>query len=289
MTIFQTGIDVSSHQGAIDWAQVKNSGIAFAILRAGYGKYRSQEDKRFAENYRACVDNDIPTGAYWYSYAQTVAEARQEAEMAMAVLAGRRFGYPIYFDIEDRTQLALGRELLQRIVESFCGALEENGWFAGLYSYKSFLLANFSETLLRRYAVWVAHTGVSATNYPLPYGMWQYSHSGSVRGIRGAVDQNHAYLNYPEIMRQRGLNGYPPRAEVNPYAVPMRPVRYGDHGEPVLWMQWQLTFRGFPCGSAGIDGNFGPATRTALLAYQAAHGLATDGVCGPATRASLLG
>ena len=288
MTLFQTGIDVSSHQGAIDWAKVKADGTAFAILRAGYGRYRSQEDKRFAEYYRACEENGIQTGAYWYSYAQSPAEAVQEAETAMAVLKGKRFGYPIYYDVEDRTQLALSKTQLQRIVQSFCGTLEENGWFAGLYSYKSFLLANFSEELLQRYAVWVAHTGVSETNYPLSYGVWQYSHSGTVQGIRGAVDKNHAYLNYPVIMQQRGVNGYPSVAEVNPYTIPTVPVRYGDSGEEVRWLQWELTDHGFPCGPSGIDGNFGPATRTALLAYQAANGLAADGVCGPATRASFM-
>ena len=88
------GIDVSVHNGNVDWNRVKNSGIDFAILRAGYGKVVSQKDKKFEDNYAFAKAAGIPVGAYWYSYAKTVDEARQEAETCITILRGKKFEYP---------------------------------------------------------------------------------------------------------------------------------------------------------------------------------------------------
>ena len=88
------GIDVSVHNGNIDWNRVKNDGIGFAILRAGYGKQVSQKDKKFEENYNGAKAAGIPVGAYWYSYARNVDEARQEAEACITILRGKKFEYP---------------------------------------------------------------------------------------------------------------------------------------------------------------------------------------------------
>ena len=279
------GVDVSSHQGAIDWARVRESNVGFAILRAGYGKYHTQADKRFAENYAACHRLGIPVGAYWYSYAVSIADAEAEADAAMEILRGKQFAYPIFFDIEDKVQLALSKTIVQEIAETFCHRLEANNYFVGIYSYKTFLEQNFSERILRRYAVWVAQTGVPQTNYRYPYGIWQYSHTGSVSGIRGAVDLDAAVTDYPAIIRAAEKNGFVPQN--CPYAEPHRPVRYGDSGEAVRWMQCRLAVHGFPCGISGVDGRFGPDTRAALLGFQHRNGLETDGVCGPLTRAKL--
>ena len=90
------GIDVSKHQGDIDWAKVRNSGkTAFAILRAGYGKIISQKDSKFEEYYAECEKNQIPVGAYWYSYAMYPEEARQEAEFFLQGIKGNKFAYPV--------------------------------------------------------------------------------------------------------------------------------------------------------------------------------------------------
>ncbi len=277
------GIDISSHQGAVDWEAVEAD---FVMLRAGYGKSAAQEDKRFAENYRACTEKNIPVGAYWYSYAQTAADAEAEAQAAMEILHGKQFAYPIFFDMEDKTQLALSKTVMQDIAQRFCGILEQNQFFVGLYSYKSFLEQNFTETFLRRYAVWVAHTGIAQTTYRYPYGMWQYSHTGKVAGIRGAVDLDYAYADYPSIMVQKQRNGFAAK-KVNPYVMPTRVLRLGSMGDDVRWMQWELTERGFSVGEAGIDGSFGRDTQAALLAFQQANALETDGICGPKTRAAL--
>jgi len=199
------GIDVSSHQRQIDWRGIKDK-INFAIIRAGYGKSSSQRDDFFEQNYSECRKHGIPCGAYWYSYALNAKEALQEAETCFEVIKNKKFEYPIYFDIEDSSQSSLGREKISEIIKAFCDRLESLGYWAGIYSYKSFLENNISPEIRQRYAVWIAHTGVEKTNYSGQFGIWQFSHSGRLNGINGDVDCNYCYTDYPSLMIQSGLN-----------------------------------------------------------------------------------
>jgi len=202
------GIDVSEHQSKIDWKKVKSSGIDFAILRAGFGREVNQKDVRFEENYTACKTNNIPVGAYWYSYAVTPEQAQKEAETCLQVLKNKKFEYPIYFDIENKQQLALSAVAIQKIALAFCDILEAAGYWVGIYSYKYFLETNFTEEILKRYTVWVAHIGVDQTDFEYPHQIWQYSHTGKLDGINTDVDLNFAYEDYPVLMKLAGLNGY---------------------------------------------------------------------------------
>lgn len=129
--IVAKGIDVSKHQGVINWEKVKASGLVdFAILRAGFGKESSQIDVQFERNYSECKRLGIPCGAYWYSYAKTAAEAEQEVAVCLSVLAGKQFEYPIAFDIEEQASLQNADALCQ----AFCSALESAGNY-GLWQY----------------------------------------------------------------------------------------------------------------------------------------------------------
>ena len=99
-----SGIDVSKWQGRIDWQRVKNAGVKFALLRAGYGdtlSYPSQLDETFEYNYSECKRVGLPVGAYWYSYATTPEMALREAKSCIAALRGKQYEYPIYFDVEE--------------------------------------------------------------------------------------------------------------------------------------------------------------------------------------------
>lgn len=203
------GIDVSRHQGNIDWANVKQSGkVDFAILRAGYGKVISQKDSKFENYYSECTKNQIPVGAYWYSYAMSETEAKQEAEIFLQVIAGKKFDYPVYFDLEEPKQLALGKAKCSEIAKTFLDVIEKAGYFAGLYMSKSALENTITGTVRNRYAVWVAHYGVDRTNYNGQFGMWQKSDTGTVAGIAGNVDLDECYTDYPAIIRNAGLNGF---------------------------------------------------------------------------------
>ena len=210
------GIDVSVHQGFIDCDTVKNvEKIDFAILQAGYGRLASQKDKQFERNYSECKRLGIPIGAYWYSYAVTVEDVKNEAAACIEVLKGKKFEYPIYFDIEENSQ-RLGMGKVTEMCKAFCETLEAAGYWVGIYSYKSFLENYIDKSVRTRYAVWLAHYA-SSTTYKEPYGIWQYSVTGTqndivgkgkVAGISGNCDLDYAYIDYPTAIKAAGKNGY---------------------------------------------------------------------------------
>lgn len=113
------GIDVSVHNGSIDWQKVKNAGIQFAILRAGYGRELSQKDARFEENYKNAKAAGTLVGAYWYSYAMSEDEARLEANVFLSVIKGKQFEMPVYFDLEEKKQFDLGKEKVSAIMRAW--------------------------------------------------------------------------------------------------------------------------------------------------------------------------
>lgn len=93
-------IDVSKHQGRFDWQAAHNKGIRHAMLRAGYGRHASQKDPQFERNAAECARLGIQYGVYWYSYASTPAEARQEARCCLAAIKGKHLCLPVAYDIE---------------------------------------------------------------------------------------------------------------------------------------------------------------------------------------------
>lgn len=199
------GMDVSYAQGSINWEQVKASKkIEFAILRAGYGRETSQVDTQFERNYAACKRLGIPVGVYWYSYATTAAESEQEAKVCLQTIRGKQFEYPVAFDIEEKENLQNADALCQ----AFCSALEKQGYYAAIYTFKSALENNISAAIKSRYDIFLSHVGVQQTSYAGAYGLWQYSWTGRIPGITGDVDLNYAYKNYPAIIKQAGLNGF---------------------------------------------------------------------------------
>lgn len=207
------GIDVSVHNGNIDWNRVKNDGIGFAILRAGYGKTASQKDKKFEDNYNGAKAAGIPVGAYWYSYARTVDEARQEAEACITILRGKQFEYPIFFDVEEKATLNTGKSNCSAMIRAFCEALEKAGYWVGLYVSRSVLNTHVEDDIRKRYSIWAAEWG-SKLNYSGEVGMWQKTDKGKVAGISGAVDLDECYVDYPVVVKAAGKNGYPKHVEV---------------------------------------------------------------------------
>ena len=205
------GIDVSEYQGGIDWKKVKASGRSFAILRCGYGRYADQLDRRFEQNYKNARAAGIHVGAYLFSYAQTTAQAREEAENCLRLIRGKTFEYPVVYDVETAAQRKLGKEKLSAIVRAFCETMEQNGYYVSVYASLDFLQNALTTAVTSRYDVWLAQWATKPT-YTGAYGMWQYSATGTVSGIRGAVDLDVAYKNYPLIMRRNGLNGFPKEA-----------------------------------------------------------------------------
>lgn len=199
------GIDVSKYQGVIKWSKVKTD---FAILRAGFGCSERQEDPMFERNYMYAKAAGIPVGAYWYSYAMRVEEARAEAEACIQVLRGKQFEYPIYIDIEDKTQGNLGKAALTEICEAFCDTLEKAGYFAGVYASTYWYMHKLDHARLAgRYTIWLADYRADY-NKTLKRDMHQYTSSGRVVGIPWQVDLDVCTLDFPVIIKKAGLNGY---------------------------------------------------------------------------------
>lgn len=203
-----SGIDVSHWQGEIDWHAVKESGVEFAMLRMGFGRFTKQVDPCFVKNYDGARAAGIPVGVYWYSYALTPADAVKEAKTCLQVLGGRQLEYPIAFDIEERSQIKLPPEKFTAIVATFCATIEAAGYYAMVYGSATPLNDNLTEAAKKRYDVWVANYNVPEPIYRGVYGMWQYSAEGTVNGINGPVDCNFAFRDYPGIMKNYHLNGY---------------------------------------------------------------------------------
>lgn len=201
------GIDISKHNGDIDFAKVKASGIDFVIIRAGYGKVMSQKDPRFEEYYASAKAVGLDVGAYWYSYANTIPEGVAEAQCCLEAIKGKRFEYPIYFDLEEQSQFAQGKKFCSELVNTFCQHLEVAGYFAGLYISRSPLQTHISDRVAKRYALWIAEYNKQC-KYSGSYGMWQHTSQGRVDGIKGDVDLDICYVGYPNVIKRAKLNGY---------------------------------------------------------------------------------
>ncbi len=199
------GIDVSWVQGDIDWEAVSKSGIDFAVIRAGRGDIDEsgpKEDTHFRQNIEGALQFGLDVGVYFYSYAETVEEAEQEAYFFLNLLEGYEITFPVVVDMEEDGR----RTDMTGIAEAFLETVAGGGYFPMLYSYQARLDNHFSSALKDRYAIWVAKLDDPQPDTDYGYYIWQYSHEGKVNGIEGNVDYNVAYRDFPDILRDYGLN-----------------------------------------------------------------------------------
>lgn len=206
LTAGSKGIDVSQHQGDIDWSKVANSGIKFAMIRIGYRGYGSSggqaEDKNFKNNFKNAKANGLRTGIYYYSTALNTTEAQKDAEYVLSLL--RKYGYqnqvtmPVAIDLEVNSPTVrdanVDKGTRTAIANTFCSIMKNNGYTPMIYASKAFLNDNMNASQLN-YDIWVAQYNSKCT-YKGNYSMWQYSSSGKVSGINGNVDCNVCYKNY---------------------------------------------------------------------------------------------
>lgn len=192
------GIDVSSYQSKPDWAKVSNSEIKFAILRI---HQKSGTDSSFEHNYKGCKSNGILVGGYKYSYALTPAQAIDEAEAVIAVLAGRGLDFPVFYDLEWAQQRSLGKQAVENIAVSFLTRIKKAGYKVGIYCNLDWY-NNVLSDALKQYDCWIArypandNGSVQERLRPSVGVGWQYSSKGKVPGINGSVDMNVFYKDY---------------------------------------------------------------------------------------------
>jgi len=195
------GIDVSAWQGQIDWSAVAKYGMGFAILRIT--ETGNVIDSAFERNYRGCTENNIPVGVYKYSYAMTVSEIRSEANKIVSVLAGRKIQLPVFLDLENSNQRALGSENIHKLADAFREIIEKAGYKFALYCnvdwYDTVICSH-----LKKYDFWIARypandNGTLQERLRPNFGVgWQYSSKATIPGITGNVDRNVFYKDYKE-------------------------------------------------------------------------------------------
>lgn len=196
------GIDVSRYQGAIDWAQVKQAGVDFAMLRLGYRGYSTGaivKDNYFDKNIREALANGIEVGVYFFSQAINEEEAQEEAQFCMEILSAYPVTYPIVFDWEPyssslnpRTD-GLSDQMLTKCAVAFCKAVEARGYESMVYSNLTYFYLHFDLSKLVDFPLWLAQYNKTPTFY-YHFDMWQYSSTGKVPGIDGNVDLNIQFI-----------------------------------------------------------------------------------------------
>ena len=286
-------IDVSAYNGAIDWKKVKAAGVDAAILKVI--RKDLLPDKRFEANWEGCEKAGMAlAGVYNYSYATSVAKAIQDAQKVLDILAGRKV--KVWLDIEDACLKGKGKTLIA-IINAYGDVITAAGYEFGVYTGLSFY-----NSYIKPWAGYVKH-GFWIARYPststrtikqLPdvkkqpailhvLEGWQWSSAGSVPGIKGKVDLN---IWYGKIPAKEPVGC--------PYPVPERVIyvpKVGPKmsGDDIKWIQHHLIRLGFLSeknskGRSNIDGIYGKATRTAVMAAQVRYGIKVDGIVGAGTR-----
>lgn len=196
------GIDVSKHQGDIDWSKVKKSGVNFAMIRCAYRGYTEgniNEDIKFINNVRGAYKNGIDIGLYFYSSAINQVEATEEANYVLNLI--NKYGirnyisYPIVIDVEDfegTRNYTLSVQKRTNIVKAFCNTIKNAGFKPMLYSYTYFLEQKLYMNQLTSFDTWIADY-YGNTWYSRPYLIWQFTDKGQIDGISVPVDLNYSY------------------------------------------------------------------------------------------------
>lgn len=200
---YRTGIDVSSHQGEIDWEQVAGDGISFAMIRVGfrgYGEGGIHQDERFLENAEGALNNGLDIGVYFFSQATGEKEAVEEADFLLQKIDGLDITFPVVFDWEliapeeageagARTD-TVDEETATACAAAFCQRIEEAGYQPAVYCNRYNGYFAYDVPQIQEYLVWYSVYDRSWPDYYYRWDMWQYSNRGTVAGIAGPVDLN---------------------------------------------------------------------------------------------------
>lgn len=207
-------VDVSRYQGLIDWAQVAAAGYKGAMLKTVSTNYKLSKrsdglyiDPTFETNYRNARAAGLDVGVYYYTYATSEAMANAELALLRQALRGKELTLPVAVDVEDNRLGNLDKQSLTDLTAYALHEVEQMGFYAQLYTYTSFAKAHLyvGGAALRPYGVWLADYTGKAPKVDFAYNAHQHTSKGSVPGISGNVDLNVTTVNYPKIIRKKGL------------------------------------------------------------------------------------
>ncbi len=194
------GIDISRHNGSIDWNAVKASGVDYVILRCGYRGSATGvliEDESFKKNISGATAAGLKVGVYVFSQAIDEVEAVKEASLAVSLVKGYKLTYPIFIDTESSGGRAdkIDKATRTAVVNAFCQTVASAGYQAGIYASKTWFEDKLNMGAIGSYRIWLAQYAAQPT-YKSKYDMWQYSSKGTISGIKGNVDLNWSYMGY---------------------------------------------------------------------------------------------
>ena len=213
------GIDLSKHNGKVDFNQVKKAGVKFVILRCGYASLSNRtnlyKDEKFEEYYKGAKAAGLGVGTYFYSRCNSDATGLAEAKYIYSLIKDKQFDYPVWLDVEDlNTFKSTTKEKMTSAIITCLEYLEKQKIYCGIYTGKYFLRDYMVESKLKPYDKWIAQWGTKCT-YEGGFGMWQFGGETNklkpvkVAGVSSACcDQNYAYIDYPTVIKKAGLNGY---------------------------------------------------------------------------------
>ncbi|EFW04307.1 hypothetical protein HMPREF9488_02590 [Coprobacillus cateniformis] len=206
------GLDLSKHNGDLNFTAIKNAANNFVILRAGYGNSVSQKDTKFEEYYKSAKTAGLKVGVYWYSYALTPSEAIIEAKCFYEVIKGKQFEYPVYFDIENRDHHkgASNAELV-KMCQNFCDFMESKGYLAGVYANTDWFTNYISGLPKGKYNEWEANYGLNdgtLQDVKLVRNPHIHQFTSNYELNNKKFDRNVSYFDFETVIKERGLNGF---------------------------------------------------------------------------------
>ncbi|OUQ33266.1 MULTISPECIES: GH25 family lysozyme [Erysipelotrichales] len=219
------GLDLSKHNGSLDFNAIKNNGNTFVILRAGYG-VSGTKDPKFDEYYAAAKSAGLKVGAYWYSYALNADHAKTEAKNMLEIIKGKTFEYPVFIDMEDadgykKKNGMPSNSTLASICNVFCEYIESKDYYVGIYASESWF-NNQLKTVSSAYDKWVANWGTNngtlQSDKSNAYKLHQFTSNYSLNGKR--FDRNISYHDYETTIKNAKLNGFGETSTQTPVNTP---------------------------------------------------------------------
>ena len=314
MNIKLKGVDVSHHNGTINWAKAKADGIKFAIIKAGNSN--TSLDPQFHNNIKNCIKNGIPVGIYWFSYAISVGAAKREAIKCIETLRPYKnhIVYPVFWDFEYASADYCKKKgvrptgtLITNMGNAFLEEIEKAGYTGGIYTNVDYANNYFSTSILKKYELWIAQYSAKCTYKKASVSIWQYSENGEDNGISGIIDMDYSFKDYSkgktigneyflsqEVKElQHALNnsykikldedgscGSKTVQDIKEHA-----LKKGVSNEHVKWLQQMLVKLKY---GLVIDGIYGEKTEATVKKYQKKHGLKEDGIVIEITTKNIL-
>lgn len=213
------GIDLSKHNGTVDFAKVKAAGVKFVILRCGYASLSDRtklyKDEKFETYYAGAKAAGLGVGSYFYSRCNSETTALAEAKFIYSLIKDKQLDYPFWLDVEDlKTFKSVSKETMTSAIITCLSYLEKKSIYCGIYTGKYLLRDYMVESKLKPYDKWIAQWGKKCT-YGGSFGMWQFGgESNALKSVKvpgvssTSCDQNYAYIDYPSVIKKAGLNGY---------------------------------------------------------------------------------